>query len=221
MSFSPPKSYIPALRYEWLTTLYDPLIRWGLREETFKHALIRNAHLEKVRRVLDIGCGTGTLMLRIKAIYPYTDVVGLDGDRKILSIAKTKAARARLRVQLDYGLAQQLPYMDNSFDRVVSSLMLHHLTHADKQQTLTEVFRVLKPGGEMHIVDWTKPHTPLMAATFLLVRSLDGFETTADNAQGRLPALITEAGFPTVHTIARWSTALGTLGLFSAQKPVS
>lgn len=211
--------FIPALRYDWLTALYDPLIRWGLREDAFKQALIRQARLEKARQVLDLGCGTATLTLRMKLLYPYTEVVGIDGDPKILAIAKAKAKRAGVRLQLDYGMAQQLPYVDHSFDRVLSSLMLHHLTQQHKQQTLAEAFRVLKPGGELHIADWTKPQNHLMGTAFLLVRMLDGFETTADSVEGRLPQLISEAGFTDVRQTQSWNTVLGTIGLFAAQKP--
>lgn len=213
-----PDSYIPALRYPWLTRWYDLLIRWGLREETFKHRLIQQARLERVSHVLDLGCGTATLALRIKYLYPYSDVVGLDGDAKILAIAKAKAAQARLRIRLDFGQAQQLPYGDGSFDRVLSSLVLHHLTHTHKQQALQEAFRVLTPGGELHIADWTKPHTPVMAAAFFLVRCLDGFATTEDNARGLLPDLMAEAGFAEVKETGNLSTLLGTIGFFSARK---
>jgi ubiquinone/menaquinone biosynthesis C-methylase UbiE len=213
--------YLPALRYPWLTRWYDLLIRWGLREETFKHRLIQQAGLERAAHVLDLGCRTATLALRIKYLYPHSDVVGLDGDAKILAIGNAKAAHARLRIRLDYGQAQQLPYSGGSFDRVLSSLVLHHLTHTHKQQALQEAFRVLTPGGELHIADWTKPHTPLMAAAFFLVRCLDGFETTEDNAKGLLPDLMAEAGFAEVKETGKLSTLLGTIGFFSARKVIA
>jgi ubiquinone/menaquinone biosynthesis C-methylase UbiE len=213
--------YIPALRYAWLTRWYDFLIRWGLREDTFKQRLIQQARLEHARRVLDLGCGTGTLTLQIKSLYPYTDVVGIDGDATILAIAKAKAARARLRIQLDYGLAQQLPYPDQSFDRVLSSLVLHHLTHDQRQQALAEVFRVLKPGGELHVVDWSQPRTWGMKGAFFLVRLLDGFAPTADHAAGLLPQRIAEAGFEGVAETRSWTTFLGRLGLVAAYKSIN
>lgn len=211
-------SYIPALRYPWLTRWYDMLIRWGLREKTFKHRLIQQARLERASHVLDLGCGTATLALRIKYLYPYSEVVGLDGDADILAIAKAKAAQARLRIRLDYGQAQQLPYGDGSFERVLSSLVLHHLSRVHKQQALQEAFRVLRPGGELHIADWTKPHTPVMAAAFFLVRCLDGFATTEDNAKGLLPDLMAGAGFAEVKETGNLTTLLGTIGFFSARK---
>ena len=85
------RTYIPALRFDRLTAFYDPLIRWTLREATFKTRLIRQAHLEEGHRVLDLGCGTGTLTLMIKAAHPEADVVGLDVDPKVLKRAEAKA----------------------------------------------------------------------------------------------------------------------------------
>jgi ubiquinone/menaquinone biosynthesis C-methylase UbiE len=109
--------------------------------------LIQQARLERASHVLDLGCGTAALALRIKYLYPDSDVVGLDGDADILAIAKAKAAQARLRIRLDYGQAQQLPYADGSFERVLSSLVLHHLSRVHKQQALQEAYRVLTPDG--------------------------------------------------------------------------
>ncbi len=120
--------YIPALKYSWLTPLYDSLLHWVLRESNFKRCLVEQASIENDHRVLDLGCGTGTLTLSIKQAHPQSEVVGLDGDAKVLEIAKAKVARSGLEVTLDYGMAFDLPYSDGSFDCVLSSLLFHHLT---------------------------------------------------------------------------------------------
>ena len=210
--------YIPALRFHWLTSFYDPLLRWTLRESAFKRHLVKQAGIERGHRVLDLGCGTGTLALLIKSHHSKTDVIGLDADPKVLEIAKAKAARAGLNVRLDHGMAFELPYPDVSFDRVISSLMFHHLTRENKERTLREVFRVLRPGGELHAADWGKAQHWPMRVAFLLVQMLDGFETTADNISGLLPELFRMAGFMEVEESARYMTTVGTLSLYRARK---
>ena len=70
--------YIPALRRHRLTPLYDPLQRWLLREMTFKTRLMKRARIQAGQRVLDLGCGTGTLSVLVKRTHPDAEVVGLD-----------------------------------------------------------------------------------------------------------------------------------------------
>ncbi len=141
------KEYIYALKYRWLTPLYDPILRLTLRERAFKKALVEQARIQPGQRVLDLGCGTGTLTLLIKGAYPHAHVAGFDGDPKILSLAEAKAARAGLEIDWKHGLAQELPYADGYFDRVLSSLMLHHLSSETKRAALREVLRVLRPAA--------------------------------------------------------------------------
>lgn len=146
--------YIPALRLRWLTPLYDPLLERVMREETFKRCLIEQAHIGSGQHVLDLGCGTGTLTVLIKMLHPAAEVVGGDGDSTVLDVARAKAKRAGINIKWAYGMAFELPYPDQSFDRVLSSLMLHHLTSGNKRRTFRQVFRVLRPGGELHIADF-------------------------------------------------------------------
>jgi len=208
--------YIPAFGHERLTPLYDPLLKWVMREETFKRELIRQANIGKGQRVLDLGCGTATLTLLVKQTHPDADVVGLDGDTQVLEIGRSKAVKAGVSITLDHGMAFDLPYPDNSFDRVLSSLMFHHLSTEDKQRTLGETFRVLRPGGELYIVDFGKPHHALSHVISLIGRRL---EHAADNIQGLLPEMIRRAGFVEVEEPTRFTTIFGALSLYKARKP--
>ena len=212
-----PEPYIPALKYERLTALYDPVLRWTMREAAFKQRLVQQAGIEAGHRVLDLGAGTGTLTLLVKRLHPEAEVVGLDGDEQVLAIARAKAEQAALAVSFDRGLASDLPYPDHSFDRVLSSLVFHHLTRDQKERALREVRRVLRPGGELHVADWGKPPNRLLRAAFLLVQVLDGFETTSDNVAGRLPDFFRRAGFSEVRQTTQFATVFGALSLYQAR----
>ena len=189
--------YIPALGFAWLTSFYDPVVRWTTREATFKSRLVEQADLRAGHRVLDLGCGTGTLTMMLKRRQPAATIVGIDGDPEVLEIAARKAEAANVEVVLDRGTVEQLPYGDGSFERVVSSLVFHHLSRDKKRAALHELLRVLRLGGQLHIADWGQPHGPVMRAVFVIVQLIDGFATTTDNVQGRLPDFMHEAGFRT------------------------
>ena len=208
--------YIPAFGHRWLTPLFDPFIRLTMRESAFKRHLARQARLDKGHRVLDLGCGTGTLTLLLKQAQPGAEVVGLDADPQVLGIARKKAARAKLEIAFDLGMAFKLPYPDNSFDRVISSLVFHHLTTENKIRASKEAFRVLRPGGELHVADFGKPHNVLMRLISLV---MGRFERTPDNIQGRLPQMFRDAGFLKVAETAWYSTLFGTLSFYRAEKP--
>ena len=208
--------YIPALKYGWLTSLYDPLLRWVVPESTFKRHLVEEARIKKGQRILDIGCGTATLTIIIKRTHPESEVIGLDGDQRILEIARGKVAKAVLDVTLNQGMAFDLPFADDSFDHVFSSLLFHHLTRENKIRTLREVFRVLRPQGELHVVDFGKPQNILTYLISLVVRR---FEETSDNIKGLLPEMFRNAGFEQIEETAGYTTIFGGFSLYRAQKP--
>ena len=209
------EDYIPALRFEWLTPLYDSVMRWGMHEDEFKSDLINQAHIRSGMRVLDLGCGTATLTIQIKQAFPETEVVGLDGDARVLDIGRAKAEKAGLKLTLDQGLSFDPPYPDCAFDRVLSSLVFHHLTTHNKQRTMVEVLRVLKSGGELHIADFGKPDTTWARLISLVMAKL---EEASDNFKGRLPALLRTAGFDQVGEQSHHATIFGTLTLYKAIK---
>ncbi len=114
---SAPVKYIPALGIGLLTSFFDSFQKWGAREKTFKPQLTLQARIQDNFKVLDLGCGTGTLSLLVKKSQPSAEVTGIDIDPHILSIAKEKAIQANAQVRFDLGTAFNLPYPDNSFDR--------------------------------------------------------------------------------------------------------
>jgi ubiquinone/menaquinone biosynthesis C-methylase UbiE len=210
-----------ALRYAWLTSVYDPVVRWTCRETKFKAELVRQAGLSPGDLVLDLACGTATLTILMKESCPGADIIGLDGSEQILETARKKAAGAGVELSFFQALSYEMPFEDARFDRVVSSLLFHHLNRDHKQLTLEDVYRVLKPGGELHVADWGKAPNAFFRAAFGVVQLLDGFVTTRDSIAGMLPDYMEKAGFNQVAETSRVLTPLGSVSLYKAVKPAN
>jgi ubiquinone/menaquinone biosynthesis C-methylase UbiE len=150
----------------------------------------------------------------VKRAHPEAEVVGLDADPQMLKNARAKAAKEALAVEFDQGIASELPYPDAAFERVLSSIMIHHLKTPDKEKMAREVYRVLKPGGEMHVLDFGRPSTLYGR---LIARVLRGFEETDDNFAGRLPGIF-ESGGLSVRETGDFQTFFGTLTFLHGKK---
>jgi ubiquinone/menaquinone biosynthesis C-methylase UbiE len=207
--------YIPAAGHDRLLPLYDPFLRWCMREHRFKGRLVEEARIPAGARVLDLGCGTGTLAILIQRRHPDAAVRGLDGDPKVLALARAKAAREGVDAAFEEGLAYALPYPDGAFDRVLSSLVLHHLAPPRKLETLREVRRVLRSGGSFHVVDFGPPASAW--ARFVAHLALHG-EHVDDHLAGRLPELLRLAGFEEVRESAPHATIAGSLHFVHATR---
>lgn len=208
--------FIPALRFPALTGWYDLVIAATTRETIWRNRLLRLLALGEHDRVLDIGCGTGSLTLAMHRDAPRATIVGIDADESALALARGKLAPGSPGVKFQQGLAQHLPIADCAFDVVVSSFFFHHLSSEDKRSVLRQAHRVLRPAGRLAIADWGIPEGPFSRAAFLAVQMLDGFETTRDSVRGELPKLIEEAGFEALREDRPLRTALGTLRFWTA-----
>lgn len=143
-------------------------------------------------------------------------MIGLDGDEDMLRRAREKSEAQSISVEYKHGFAQALPYADDTFDVITSSLFFLHLTAIDKSAAFTEVCRVLHPGGTFILADWGQGQNIWMRSLFLLIRLLDGFETTRDNAFGHLPKIMRENGFLKVVELEKMATPLGTIAILQA-----
>jgi ubiquinone/menaquinone biosynthesis C-methylase UbiE len=213
------QQFVPALRFDSLTRIYDPVVAITSRETAFKRRLLQHAGIKDGEAVLDVACGSGTLAIEIKKSHAKARVAGIDGDRAILTRARAKAQEAGVTVDFRRGLSNDLPYDARSFDVVVSTLFFHHLTDEAKADTAEEVKRVLRPGGRVLIADWGRPQDPLMRMMFLNVQFLDGFGNTSSNVAGKLPEFLRDAGLQRVAVVDRMRTPLGTIEIVSGIRP--
>jgi ubiquinone/menaquinone biosynthesis C-methylase UbiE len=185
--------YLPAMGKDWLLPFYDTFT-WLLGVPRIHRRLVELAAIEPGHRVLEIGCGPGGLVLRAQRMHPDAEIVGLDPDPLALAKARRKAERAGRPVRFDQGKAGELPYPDESFDRVLSSFMFHHLDDAEKRRALAEVRRVLRPGGQLHLVDVAGHHRGTIG------HRMQRDERLRDNVGDGIPDRMRGAGFTDVRT---------------------
>jgi ubiquinone/menaquinone biosynthesis C-methylase UbiE len=207
------QKYIPALSFRWLTPFFDAIIEGPMSIAPMRRALLAQMGDLSNKKILDVGSGTGTMLIMIKKAYLNADVTGLDGDPQILEIARSKARRLGLEIQFDQGMSFDLPYPNDTFDVVLTSMMLHHLTRDDKQKTALELYRVLRPGGQLFGADFGEPRSSLGKAIRPITRR---FERVAENVDGLLPVMFKTAGFKNYQETNRY--LLGSIALFQGSK---
>ena len=198
------REFLPAAGRDVFLPLYDPLVSlMGFGRAV--QELISQANIERAHSVLDVGCGTGTLIVILKRRYSAVEVVGVDPDSKALQRARKKAKRAGVSAQLDHGFADELPYGERSFDRVFSSFMFHHLNEDERERTSREVLRVLKPGGSFHLLDFVAGD----GAHGFFERLFAGHALMKTNTDERILRLIRRAGFANLTKVKEGSMLFG------------
>ena len=212
--------FVPAAGRAWLTSLYDPVLALTMREREFRARLERRvlAGLGDAPVIVDVGSGTGTFAIRLARARADATVIGVEPDDDVRERARRKSGSEL--VNWRPGGADALPLDDESADRVVCSLVLHHLPPAVRRAALDEIRRVLRPGGRFHVADWGRPSDALTRAGAWAIQRVDGVETTADLVEGRLPELLAGAGFEEISRHDRLRTAWGALELTSAKRPL-
>ena len=141
-----------AAGYDWLVWM----IMRG-RERAFRERLIQLARIGRGERVLDVGCGTGSLALAAKRLVGSAAVFGIDASPEMIARARRKCARSGMGVDFRQSVAEAIPFPDVNFEVAMSTVMLHHLGPKARRQCASEVCRVLKPGGRWLLVDFEGP----------------------------------------------------------------
>lgn len=212
-----PDHLLPAAGHHALTGIYDAVVAGTMREGRFRGELLAqllDGSGGQPLDVLDLGAGTGTLAIVLAE--RGARVEAIDGDPTVLAIARAKPGAGQVRWY--EARVDTLPLPDSSVDRVVCSLLLHHLSDELKLATLNEALRVLREGGRLHVADWGPPRDPFMRVAFRFLQFLDGRESTQSHADGDVPGFIAAAGFRGVHVTSRLRTMWGQLELITATK---
>ncbi len=202
MSYQP----VPALGKDWLTPFFDMLLAVVGLGDAFKERVLEKARIQPDERLLDVGCGTATLLLAAKLRYPTLSAIGIDSDERALALARKKIQRKGLEVEVMQARAEALPFDSSSFDVVVSTLIFHHLPTEIKKQAMREIHRVLRSGGRFLLADFAKPQGLVLTVVFAfatLIRS-DEIQYLQDNKAGKLPLFLEEAGFAVQELLPRY-----------------
>lgn len=211
--------FVPALGRAGNIDRYDRVIALMTRERRWRSALVELIDPQPGERIVDIGCGTGTLALALWQRAPGAFITGVDPDPAVLAIARAKAGAAPVDWVHAMGDAlDDIPHLSGC-DRITSSLVLHQCPVAVKSLILRQKWRLLRPGGQMFIADYGEQRSFLMRLLFRQVQMIDGFDLTGPNAKGCLPGLMEDAGFEEVVERAAIATPTGSISLYSAVKP--
>ena len=149
---------------------YDPITKYILApNETWNREAVIKAVVGNPRKILDLGCGTGSTTLMLKQAFPNAEIIGLDLSPQMLVIAEYKAKQAGLNIQWQHGLAEATNFADEEFDLVTASLLFHETPADIARAILIEAFRLLRSRGQIIILDGhqkTLRRTPWLTEVF-------------------------------------------------------
>jgi ubiquinone/menaquinone biosynthesis C-methylase UbiE len=169
----------------------------GRRRATFQTLIAAAGILkESEQRVLDVGCGTGYFVRLIAAeVGPGGLIIGIDPSISMVEYARGKGMRSETSL-FQVGTAEALEFPDDHFDVVVSSLVMHHLPEDLRMHALTEMQRVLRPGGRVLVAEARSPQHGL---GWRLLARLHGYDRMARQVP-HLEPLARQAGFGEIRT---------------------
>jgi ubiquinone/menaquinone biosynthesis C-methylase UbiE len=195
------KKFIPAARFHFLTALFETLLGiFGLGKK-YRNEIKKYLQFSEKMKVLDAGCGAGSLAIEVMKNNPNLFLYAVDADKKILSLAKKKSKEGGIKINFQQGFLQKLPFQNNSFDVVYSSLVIHHLTTETKQKAMKEIHRILKKEGYFLLSDFGKPRN-IFLSPYSWFTTL--FEEGMDNYKGKIPNMLKEAGFRKVEEVGKY-----------------
>lgn len=182
---------------------YDPVTKHALPpNENWNREAVIKAVTGTPSKIIDLGCGTGSTTIMLKQAFAYAEIIGLDLSPQMLVMSEYKAQQAGLDIQWIHGSAEATNFADGEFDVVTASLLFHETPPQAAKAILKEAFRLLKPGGQVIILDGNQK--VLRNTTWLT----DIFEEPyiREYAAGSVDAWLGQAGFSQVITEDVWWT---------------
>jgi len=212
-------SFTPLLGAKALSPFYNAAIGLATREGRWRARLIAQMNLKPHDRILDVGCGTGTLALMLKARAPSATVFGLDPDPQALAMARRKAKQAGADITFLQGFANDALIKPlRPLTKIAISLVLHQTPVKEKLRILNTCRHVLGPDGEVHIADYGEQRGLMRLAFRATVQALDGVDDTEPHAKGEFPAIVRETGLKTLTETSRTHTATGQITCWIARR---
>lgn len=213
------RAFTPAAGRFAPSSLYDFGVATLTREAVWRPKLVEIIAIRPGDRVLDVGCGTGSLAILLKKQRPDVKIVGLDTDLVALSIAKSKAEAAGVDIEWRQGFAGDAANA-GKFDKVVSSLVFHQVPVPGKRTGIEAMFEATTTGGTVCIADYALQSRPAMRLAFRFIQLIDGKADTQPNADGFLEAELSKHSGKPVRPVFAIDTPTGTISIFCETKAV-
>lgn len=202
-------SIIQPLGPSWFTGAYDPLTaRWPAGNK-MRTTVIDALRLASDERLLELGCGSGRLAIQIKRRWPRVAITAVDGNRDIMKVARHRAQQAGVDINFVLGDFTTCP-LEGTFDRVYSTLVLHHLNLEAKKEVFARIRGVLADNGRFVVADFSGHHGSGQAVLTKLSTLSDPLGGKQPHRDGSFEAAMREA-FTSVRSLARIPSIFGAI----------